>query len=414
MNMNAILLLFVYSCCLIHSGIGQQCSSLVHVRTTDKELGDGLVDIDVYLVTNNLEEVEEKLEILGKTYQLDGPSMTNLMLHHKLKCYGFGVGAEAQTCAVQNYSFKDSRVANIPFYKVGTVNLIDGTTRSTVPHLFKEFLEKRKPIDECASNYFPAVHAVEKLEEEVGWNAETSTFNNPSILETLVDQGVGGASVRSDTSPISLVDLGNRPIHELMDIVVPSIRDLEFLEAWKPFIEKFNIIVIQDGDPTKLMKIPSWANYELYNRKDIEKALGLRSWIISSRDASIRNFGFLVSDKDFVYTLDDDCLPARDNEGNLVDAITQHLVNLLSPSTPYFFNTVYDPYRPGVDFVRGYPSSLRDGVTTAVSHGLWMNAYDYDAPTQLLKVAERNTRYHDMTQTIPNKVSISYVSSPTS
>ena len=67
-----------------------------------------------------------------------------------------------------------------------------------------------------------------------------------------------------------------------------------------------------------------------------------------------------------------------------------------------------------VDFVRGYPYSLRDGVTTAVSHGLWMNAYDYDAPTQLLKVAERNTRYHDMTQTIPNKVSISYVSSPTS
>ena len=57
-----------------------------------------------------------------------------------------------------------------------------------------------------------------------------------------------------------------------------------------------------------------------------------------------------------------------------------------------------------MDFVRGYPYSLRDGVTTAVSHGLWMNAYDYDAPTQLLKVAERNTRYHDMTQTIPNKV----------
>ena len=192
-----------------------------------------------------------------------------------------------------------------------------------------------------------------------------------------------------------------------MDIVVyvrPSVLDLEFLEAWKPFIEKFNIILIQDGDPTKQMKIPSWVNYELYYRKDIDRALGLRSWIISTHDASIRNFGFLVSDKDFVYTLDDDCLPARDNDGHLVDAITQHLVNLLTPSTPYFFNTVYDPYRPGVDFVRGYPYSLRDGVTTAVSHGLWMNAYDYDAPTQLLKGDEKNTRYHDMTQTIPNKV----------
>ena len=27
--------------------------------------------------------------------------------------------------------------------------------------------------------------------------------------------------------------------------------------------------------------------------------------------------------------------------------ITHHIENLLTPSTPYYFNTVYDPYRPG-------------------------------------------------------------------
>jgi len=43
-------------------------------------------------------------------------------------------------------------------------------------------------------------------------------------------------------------------------------------------------------------------------------------------------------------------------------------------------------YREGSDFVRGYPYSLRKGVATAVSHGLWLHNYDYDAPTQLLKV----------------------------
>ncbi len=51
----------------------------------------------------------------------------------------------------------------------------------------------------------------------------------------------------------------------------------------------------------------------------------------------------------------------------------QHLTNLTTPATPFFFNTLYDPYREGADFVRGYPFSLREGAATAVSHGLWLN-----------------------------------------
>ena len=43
--------------------------------------------------------------------------------------------------------------------------------------------------------------------------------------------------------------------------------------------------------------------------------------------------------------------------------------------------------------MRGYPFSLREGAPTAVSHGLWLNIPDYDAPTQLVKPLERNTRY---------------------
>jgi hypothetical protein len=63
--------------------------------------------------------------------------------------------------------------------------------------------------------------------------------------------------------------------------------------------------------------------------------------------------------------------------------LEQHLTNLLTPATPYFFNTLYDPFREGADFVRGYPFSLREGVPTAISHGLWLNIPDYDAPTQV-------------------------------
>lgn len=84
---------------------------------------------------------------------------------------------------------------------------------------------------------------------------------------------------------------------------------------------------------------------------------------------------------------------AKNPSGKEINALEQHIKNILTPSTPFFFNTLYDPYREGADFVRGYPFSLREGIPTAVSHGLWLNIPDYDAPTQLVKPLERNTRY---------------------
>ncbi|PHT36333.1 hypothetical protein CQW23_24033 [Capsicum baccatum] len=83
---------------------------------------------------------------------------------------------------------------------------------------------------------------------------------------------------------------------------------------------------------------------------------------------------------------------AKDPTGKEINALEQHIKNLLCPSTPFFFNTLYDPYREGADFVCGYPFSLREGVPTTVSHGIWLNIPDYDATTQLVKPLERNTR----------------------
>jgi reversibly glycosylated polypeptide/UDP-arabinopyranose mutase len=108
-----------------------------------------------------------------------------------------------------------------------------------------------------------------------------------------------------------------------------------------------------------------------------------------------------MSKKKYIFTIDDDCWVAKDPSGHEINALEQHITNLLSPSTPFFFNTLYDPYRPGADFVRGYPFSLREGVPTAISHGLWLNVPDYDAPTQLVKPAEKNTRFVDAVMTIP-------------
>ena len=231
--------------------------------------------------------------------------------------------------------------------------------------------------------------AVGRLEKECQWNATSSNFNHPQCIDQFHFQ--------RHRPPFNLDQY-----YDQVDIVIPSIRDLDFLEHWKAFFYRFHLIIIQDGDPKKILKIPKWADYELFNRDDIDRILGkTRSWIISSQDASIRNFGFLVSKKTFVYTIDDDCLPAEDNDHRKINALFKHIQNLVTNSTPYFFNTLYDPYQSGSDFVRGYPFSLRQGVPTAVSHGLWLNAPDYDAPTQLLKVDERNTRFADITQTVP-------------
>ena len=273
---------------------------------------------------------------------------------------------------------------------------LTATTTPLVPDLFRTELRSRAPIDEAATDYLPAEKAVRHMEAEVGWDPVSSSFTHkPEAIASLVSQGGlkrGGQA-----------ELNSLPL--LMDIVIPSIRDLDFLEQWRPYLEGFHLILVQDGDPDKFLKIPAWADYELYNRRDVEAALGDRAWVISQKDASIRNFGFLVSKKKLVYTVDDDCRPAVGPDGKTpIDAVAEHARNLLSPATPFFYNTVYDPYRSGSDFVRGFPYSLRAGVATAVSHGLWMNNYDYDAPTQLLKVDEKNERYVDATVTVPKGV----------
>eukprot|EP00775_Hariotina_reticulata_P009443 gene9443-9609_t len=186
-----------------------------------------------------------------------------------------------------------------------------------------------------------------------------------------------------------------------LDIVIPTIRNLDFLEQWRPFFEPYHLIIVQDGDPTKTIKVPSGFDYELHNRNDIERVLGDKAWCISYKDSACRCFGFMISKKRYIYTIDDDCFVAKNPKNEDINALEQHIRNLLTPSTPYFFNTLYDPYREGADFVRGYPFSLREGVPTAVSHGLWLNIPDYDAPTQMVKPLERNTRYVDAVMTVP-------------
>nr|CAD1837973.1 unnamed protein product [Ananas comosus var. bracteatus] len=184
----------------------------------------------------------------------------------------------------------------------------------------------------------------------------------------------------SSSSPTTLL------LKDELDIVIPTIRNIEFFE--------------KTGTPSAI-RVPEGFDYEIYNRNDINRILGRKASCISFEDSACRCFGYMVSKKKYIYTIDDDCFVAKDPSGMEINALEQHIKNLLSPSTPFFFNTLYDPYREGADFVRGYPFSLREGVPTAISHGLWLNIPDYDARTQLIKPLERNTRYVEAVLTIP-------------
>ncbi|KAF5462769.1 hypothetical protein F2P56_018750 [Juglans regia] len=187
-----------------------------------------------------------------------------------------------------------------------------------------------------------------------------------------------------------------------VDIVIAALHsDLtSFMIEWKPVFSRFHLIIVKDPDLSEELQIPEGFNLDVYTKSDIDRVVGSSTSILFS-GYSCRYFGYLISQKKYIISVDDDCIPARDSSGALVDIIAQHADNLKTPATPFFFNTIYDPYRKGADFVRGYPFSLRSGVACALSCGLWLNLADYDAPTQALKPGQRNTRYVDAVLTVP-------------
>lgn len=187
-----------------------------------------------------------------------------------------------------------------------------------------------------------------------------------------------------------------------VDIVIGALHsDLTaFLNEWKPVFSRFHLIIVKDPDLSEELQIPEGFNLDVYTKSDIDQVAGSSTSILFS-GYSCRYFGYLISRKKYIISVDDDCIPARDANGVLVDIVAQHITNLATPATPFFFNTLYDPYRKGTDFVRGYPFSMRSGVECGLSCGLWLNLADYDAPTQALKPEQKNSRYVDAVLTVP-------------
>lgn len=77
-------------------------------------------------------------------------------------------------------------------------------------------------------------------------------------------------------------------------IVIPTIRNLEFLTYWQNEFRDCIGIIVEDHQ-TKEIDTPKryFKKTFHYTWKDIDSELGKNSWIIPRRNAGIRSFGFL-------------------------------------------------------------------------------------------------------------------------
>ena len=161
-------------------------------------------------------------------------------------------------------------------------------------------------------------------------------------------------------------------------LVIPTIRDLSFLDEWGDRLLDCHLIIIEDNQ-TKNVRVPrkTYQSISHYSWEDIARDFGSSEWIFSRKNAGIRCYGFwkaYQAGADIIVTIDDDCYPTED------PFIETHVTNL-SLRAPKAWTPTYP--HPDFVFTRGIPYSVREKYPVVVSHGLWTNKIDLDAKTQL-------------------------------
>lgn len=162
-------------------------------------------------------------------------------------------------------------------------------------------------------------------------------------------------------------------------VVVPNhLPHLNFLAEWQELMNH-EIIIVQDiGEKPE---IPVGFDYvTIYDHKDIKNDLGEYDWIIPTASSACRSYGYLKAwqrQPDYIFTLDNDCYP----DGHFGYWIEEHLESLTSNETLGWFDTLDQDY--GQPWPRGVPYLIRDQAPCYLSHGLWSNVPDLDAPTSL-------------------------------
>lgn len=172
-------------------------------------------------------------------------------------------------------------------------------------------------------------------------------------------------------------------------VIVPTIRS----ESWELFIKgweelflrhKVYLFKVDDSGEWPTVQVFDYSNKGKIIVKEFEHT---QNWLFNKSDVC-RNAGFYMAAKflspDVYISLDDDVLPNANNP------IQEHL-DALSITVPSgWVSTCQDIYP------RGVPYGVRKEMPVVLSHGVWANVPDLDAPTQLLYPDMKDIRFNKM------------------
>ena len=88
-----------------------------------------------------------------------------------------------------------------------------------------------------------------------------------------------------------------------IDVVIVVNNSLDFLEKWRPFLQSYHLIIVQNGDSANKLTVPAGFSADVYTREDIQHKLQDKAWCISKMACGARSFGILMSNKKYVWTL---------------------------------------------------------------------------------------------------------------
>lgn len=164
-----------------------------------------------------------------------------------------------------------------------------------------------------------------------------------------------------------------------VSVVIPTCRDLSFLEKWRETDLVNQHLIIVEDKPSPVCEIPKDYDITRYCHEDIDRELGEdASWIIARQDGGIKSFGILKAYQqkaETIICLDDDTAPLVDN------FVQAHEVNL---AVPVINSCWMNSLSSGEVFVRGVPYSERTPKEVVFNMGLWKGIADLDAPTAIL------------------------------
>jgi reversibly glycosylated polypeptide / UDP-arabinopyranose mutase len=156
-------------------------------------------------------------------------------------------------------------------------------------------------------------------------------------------------------------------------VIVPTMESRK--EILKKFEQEWDMhFILNDVEYIKVLDGESPKVIYKNKKYSLEEVMGEYKDLIFNKSDVVRNLGFYFAHKyvhpDVYITLDDDVLP-------IGEPIEDHIKALSMKVSTSWLNTADYP-------MRGLPYGTRNEAQVMLSHGVWQNVPDLDAPNQLV------------------------------